>query len=154
MPQQAQKRPAFYPPDASITLPPDTSALSPDQMRGIELLLAGKTVTDVANILGKDRKTIYRWRQNPYFSAELNRMQGELLEGTRSRLRGLAGKAIDVIDRHLDEGSLKAAVELMKAISFYGQVPMPNTQTDPELIVKQQAESMAAAEKKNSVSRQ
>ena len=122
--------------------------LTPIQRRAITLLSMGKTISEVAKTLDKDRKTLYRWLENPHYIAEYNRMQCELSDGVRNRLHSLAGKAVDVIEAKLDEGNLRAAIELLKIISVYGKLPETSTLSDPEIIAKDRAEKVAIAEMK------
>lgn len=129
-----------------VCLPPGAPKLSVEQRRAIQLLLLGKKVTDVATTLGKDRKTIYRWRENPHFVSEYNRQQTETVDRVKNRLHQLTDRAVDVLEQHLAQGSLKAATELLKVCNLYGNVAFSPAQTDLELIVKEQAEKIARAE--------
>ena len=144
MPQIAPKCPTYKITKKVIDLPPDAEGLTQEQRRAIQLLLMGKTVSEIAVTLGKDRKTIYRWRQNPRFIAELNRQQLEMQESVNLRLRGLAKKAVLVLERSLDQGNLRAAIELLKMSNVV--TPAGDLLTDTELIGKRQAEKMAADE--------
>ena len=61
-----------------ITNPPRMSdvgnpMLSPRQLAAAGLLVAGKTVLAVARQLGIDRATIFRWKRNAHFQAEIRR---------------------------------------------------------------------------------
>jgi len=109
-------------PEANVPQSPDMPQetipiLSPEQIRAITLLVAGKSNTEVADTLGKERKTIYRWKQDPHFIAELNRQRKEIYEAGQTRLYGLLHKAISVIEHQLiQENSLKAALEVLKLI--------------------------------------
>lgn len=115
----------------------DGEQLSALQHRAIELLLAGQSSTATSAMIGIDRKTLYQWRKNPHFQAEFNRCQGEALEASNQRLRRLSDKAISVIERHLEEGSLKAATALLKIVSAMAP---PDTETNPQTILKRQSE--------------
>lgn len=129
-----------------VSLSLEASPLLPEQRQAIQLLLLGKTITEVSAILNKDRKTLYRWRENPHFLAVYNELQGEMFIGIRGRLQSLTEKAVDVLQQHLEQGNLKAALELLKIINLYGNVPSSAAATDPELILKAQAEEIAIAE--------
>ena len=112
-------------------------ALAPEKLRAIELLLLGESVTDTVRKLGIDRKTLYRWRKSPQFQAETNRRQKELMESTQQRLRRLSVKAVEVIEKHLDSGDLKAATALLKIVSAMAP---PDTETNPQTLLKRQSE--------------
>ena len=115
---------------------PDTG-ISASQLRAMELLLAGMTVTKVAQKLGIDRKTLYEWRKNPVFQAELNRRMIEASDAMGQRLRRLSEKAVDVVEKHLNEGSLQAATALLKLVAT---MPKPALEVDPHKILKRMVE--------------
>jgi len=128
------KRPAS-PPSTYIT------ELTPQQRRAIPLLIAGQSVSDTASTIGVDRRTLQRWRNNnPHFQAEYNRQRTELYDTAQLRLHGMVHKAIDVLGKALEDGNLKAAIELLRIISH---IAKPSTETDPEQLVRRQAEKMA-----------
>ncbi|MDR3562135.1 MAG: phBC6A51 family helix-turn-helix protein [Negativicutes bacterium] len=119
------------------------SILSAEQIRGIQLLVAGKSDTEVAENIGKDRRTIFRWRQDPHFIAELNRQQKEVYESGQTRLHGLFHKAITVIENKLDEGNFKAAMEVLRLLNVTPKSLKPDFETDPEAIAAREAEKLA-----------
>ena len=129
--QLAPKSPEMPP------IEPNAQALPPEQVQAVELLLLGESVTDTVRKLRIDRKTLYRWRQSPHFRAEFNRRQAEAMEARGQRLRSLSEKAIGVIERHLDEGSLKAATALLKLVAA---MPPPDTEANPQTLLKRQSE--------------
>ena len=89
--------------------------LTPQQLAAVELLVAGRSDVEVAAKVGVTRETVNRWRNwNPLFVATLNELRLDLWKATRERVRHLNGKALDVIETHLQGGSLKAALALLK----------------------------------------
>lgn len=52
-------------------------------------------------------------------------------------------KAIDVLSKALNDGNLRAAIELLKIVGISGSAGKIDTETDPEQIVRRQAEKMA-----------
>ena len=115
---------------------PDTG-ISTSQFRAIEMLLTGMPVTKIAQKLDIDRKTLYEWRKNPVFQAEYNRRRMEASDAMDQRLRRLSEKAVDVVEKHLDEGSLQAATVLLKLAAT---MPKPKLSTNPQLILKKDIE--------------
>jgi hypothetical protein len=80
--------------------PPSFPALSPAQEQAIELLLQGKTATDVATTLQLPPDEVQRWRhEHPVFRAMLNRQRRILWEETQERLRALVPRAIEVLEQ-------------------------------------------------------
>ena len=111
---------------------PDTG-ISAAQLRAIEMLLTGMPVTKIAQKMGIDRKTLYDWRKNPVFQAEYNRRRLEASDAMDQRLRRLSEKAVDVVEKHLNEGSLQAATALLKLAAA---MPKPKLEVDPHKILK------------------
>jgi hypothetical protein len=127
--------------------PPSFPALSPAQEQAIELLLQGKTATDVATTLQLPPDEVQRWRhEHPVFRAMLNRQRRILWEETQERLRALVPRAIEVLEQAMAQGSVRAAVEILKVVQLHGRVPPPSGPEDPHLIVWQQAEQWAELE--------
>jgi transposase-like protein len=71
--------------------------LSPSQHVAIAAIVAGHTYTDVCKALGIDRKTLYAWRQQPRFAAELEAEVRALRQSARVRLSVLADLALDAL---------------------------------------------------------
>src|ERR671923_1246329 len=100
--------------------------LSVEQENAIDLLLFGKPDREVAEAVGVARETVWHWRnEHPVFIAELNHRRRELWAEGHERLRGLVGKAVEVIEQAVCAGDLKAAVELLKIVKVHGGVGAP-----------------------------
>ncbi|HSX79751.1 MAG TPA: hypothetical protein VLQ80_14415 [Candidatus Saccharimonadia bacterium] len=130
--------------------PPDTSArLSMEQKNAIELLVQGRPDHEVAAAIGVARETICRWRlNNPYFMATLNQERQTLWEHAHQRLRGLVNRSIDILEHALSDGDVKAAIELLKIVRIYGEVPAPGGAVDPEQVVFDQVQAWHLAVKR------
>ena len=61
-------------------------------------------------------------------------------------MRGLVGKAIDILEQALQPDDVKAAVTVLRAANLYGNVGAPHGETDPELVLLAQAEAWAVQE--------
>lgn len=117
------------------------------EIKAIDELLIGKSITDTAVVVGVSRETLSRWKNgNPNFIAEFNRRQQENTEGAAIRLRSLLGKAVDVLEESLKAGNLKAAVELLKIVDMYGKMPEQSRETDAEMILARESEKIAINE--------
>ena len=64
----------------------------------------------------------------------------------QERLRGLVGKAIDILEQALQPDDVKAAVTALRAANLYGNVGALLGGTDPELVLLAQAEAWEAQE--------
>jgi|GEM_PF-2428422 len=99
--------------------------LSIEQERAVLLLMTGATDAVVAEQVGVSRMTVNRWKNlNPAFRLALESARRQAFERMRDRLRGLAEKAVAVIEGHLAENSLPAAIAVLKGCGF----------SDPNLI--------------------
>ena len=123
------------------------ATLSIEQHNAIDLLILGHTDHAVAEQTGVTRETVCRWRnENPYFMAELNRRRKDVWQTAQERLRGLVGKAIDILEQALQPDDVKVAVTILRAANLYGNVGAPHGETDPELVLLAQAEAWAGQE--------
>jgi Homeodomain-like domain len=126
---------------------PTYKTLSPEQENAIDLLILGKSDREVADTVGVTRETIWHWRhKHPIFIAELNCRRQALWAGAHERLRALVGRAVDVIEEAVGDGDLKTAIELLKAVKLYGEVGAPQGPSDPDVIIRQQAEAQVNRE--------
>ena len=118
----------------------DLSPLSPQQMQAITLILAGKSLTAIAEELHCNRKTLSKWKSsNPHFIAALNERKNEMFDAANNRLQALIDKAITVLENNLDDGSYAAAVNVLKIVELRPR----ELETDVELLVRQQSEQIA-----------
>ncbi len=122
------------------------SRLSEEQERAAALLAEGKMSAEVTKEVGTDAATIETWWEDAHFVAAVNRKRKEAWWAARDRLRALVSKAVDALERALDEGDVRAATEVLKAAGVYGKVEAPSGEVDPELVMVRQAESWAATE--------
>jgi transposase-like protein len=96
-----------------------TGRLAVEQQAALELLVTGKSITDTARAAGVARSTIYHWlRHDPVFQAAYNQWHDQLEEGCRSRLMTLTDKATDAIEKALENGDARAALQLLKGMGM------------------------------------
>ena len=86
--------------------------LSPAKATAVESLLAGSTVTETALVAGVDRSTLYRWLRDPLFLATYNGRRAEMREAAEAKLLKLQTKALEAVERALDEGDSRRRPEL------------------------------------------
>jgi putative insertion element HTH domain-containing protein len=84
------------------------------QSLAVDLLPLGRTDAEVAGELGADRSTLWRWRQQPDFQAELARRREELWAGSFERAYALISQGLDVVADALDEGDSRAALAFLR----------------------------------------
>ena len=94
--------------------------LSPKQWQAIELLAAGKRVSDVVAESGVSRKTLYRWRhEDADFIAAFQARRREIWSVISDRLRALLPVAIEILAGDLaesdwDANKRKSALALLR----------------------------------------
>jgi hypothetical protein len=89
------------------------------QLNAIDLLAAGKTDQETADLLGLHRTTVTKWRlYDPVFQAALNRRRAEVWGAAADKLRSLVPKALDVLaaalDKPMGHRDFKAAVAILR----------------------------------------
>jgi hypothetical protein len=113
-----------------------------EQLNAIDLLVTGKIDRDVAEAVGVSRQTVCGWRlHDPYFRAELNKRRKEVWGASVDKLRSLLPKALEVLERELDDGpnSYRAALKVLELAGLAtakGDASMTGTgPDDPDEII-------------------
>jgi len=79
------------------------------------------------------RSTIYNWlRHDPVFLAAYNQWHDEIAETTRSRVAMLSDKAVGALDKALEAGDAKAALQLLKGLGMIRPREEAEKITDPQ----------------------
>jgi len=77
-----------------------------EQQSAVELVVTGATDREVAEAVGVHRVTVTRWRNyDPHFQASLNSLRREIWSSSTNRLRALLPRALDRLERELEEGT-------------------------------------------------
>jgi hypothetical protein len=110
------------------------------QLSAIDLLAAGKTDQEAADLLKLHRATVTKWRlYDPVFQAALNQRRAEVWGAAADRLRSLIPKALDALADALENsnycGRLKAAAELLRLAPPTG-IALAIGPTDADQIVR------------------
>jgi hypothetical protein len=121
--------------------------LSIEQRNAIDLLILGKTDQETADTVGVSRETVWSWRhEHPVFMSTLELRRAEVWGTTGERLRSLMSQAVENIATAIEGGNLTASWELLKCTGMYGGVVNVLSETDPEKIIKKQAEAQVQRE--------
>jgi transposase-like protein len=76
----------------------------------------GASVTEIAEKLGVCRQTVSEWRNHhPTFQATLKERRKELWSASTDRLRSLLPPALDLLEREIQQGNVKAALALIRS---------------------------------------
>ena len=96
-----------------------TYTLEADQVAALDLLLAGKSLTEAAAAVGVARETVSRWRNNdPTFQAAYNAALQSAHDVTTVRLLDARARAVErlaaLVDSKDEATALKAAAALLR----------------------------------------
>ena len=92
--------------------------LTPRQQKAAELLAAGRSKASVAEDVDISRQQLWEWEKNVYFKSAVSRIHADLWVENAQRLRGLGTRAVDVIEKEIESGNVKAAIALLKTIGM------------------------------------
>jgi hypothetical protein len=112
------------------------------QQNAVDLLAAGKTDTEAAQLLNLSRTAVTKWRlYSPSFQAALTRRRREVWGAAADRLRCLLPQALDALAAELAEpgpNRFKAACRVLDLAGLSGAAPSGSE--DPEVIVRKVTE--------------
>lgn len=140
----------------NATLNEDSEALSPDQIKALELLLSGETVSAAAKAVGIDRSTVHRWlREDFEFQAALNRKKRELADAVQTRLLTVADKAAEVVGNAVHNGDLSASLAVLRGTGALSGTPVRPGPEDPAVLrenaqVEREESELLRTERKSS----
>jgi hypothetical protein len=121
--------------------------LSIEQRNAIDLLILGKTDQETADTVGVSRETVWSWHhERPLFMSTLELRRAEVWGTAGERLRSLMAKAVDNLAEAVESGDVRVSIELLKVTGMYGGVVNVLSETDPEKIIKAQAEAQVQRE--------
>ena len=96
--------------------------LNEKQWTAVEMLLAGKSLGTIARVVGVTPRTLYTWRQEETFRAELARRRREIYSATAERLRALIDPSLDVIEEQLHDPYDRARVRAAQTILRFARL--------------------------------
>lgn len=89
------------------------------QLKAIRLLMRGETAQTVARMLKLRRETLSRWKKNPDFNREIEKVSNEMRSDFQLRLMHLVDASITAIDYELisaecDSKRIQMAMNIIK----------------------------------------
>jgi AcrR family transcriptional regulator len=89
------------------------------QRVALESLVMGNSVAEAAESIGVSRGTVYYWLKNDaVFQAAYNQWYGMMEESCRSRLKMMLNKAASALEKALEAGDAKSALQLLKGMGM------------------------------------
>jgi hypothetical protein len=117
---------------------PELESLPQDQRKAMESLIVGGTVVDAAKAGGVSRGTIYNWlKRDPVFQAAYNQWHEVMKESCRSRVMMMLDKAASAVEKALEKGDFRPAMQLLIKTGMVG--PQKEKSTDAEEIAREAA---------------
>ena len=99
--------------------------LSERQVLAIPHLVSAKSVSETADLIGVNRKTIYRWMDDPNFREEYDRQRDAIANFARDGMRALMLKALVIQAERLDSNTAKERARAAKEIIDYDAKTAP-----------------------------
>ena len=131
----------------SATLRTMAQQLTSQQTRAIELLAGGMRESTVAETLGINRSTVWRWRtENAEFQAQLNSLRHERWQASIEHLRSLIPAALGVLEEELEGDSRLRAASMILDLADFRAGPKKGISLKPSGAVTAQAVERAQAE--------
>jgi hypothetical protein len=107
-----------------------------DQRAALESLLQGNSVVESARLAGVSRGTVYYWlKSDPAFLAAFNQWNDEMQQSARSRLMMMTDKAVKAVEKALENGDARAAVQLLKGMGLIASKPTGSG--DPDVVKRE-----------------
>ncbi|HEV8606163.1 MAG TPA: phBC6A51 family helix-turn-helix protein [Tepidisphaeraceae bacterium] len=117
--------------------PTPPTDLSPRQSAAIHLLAHGLNNSAVSHHLGIDRKTLFRWRQDPAFRHALADLLAHLADSSTDRFLHLVNSSLTTFKRQLKDPhpltALRAARALLSMAPISAQLNYPPPRPRPPL---------------------
>ena len=102
-----------------MTVPDQTrpAGLSDSQHLAIDVLLTGGTHREAAEAAGVARTTVTEWvNHRSTFCRELERRRWQRAEQVNDRIGALTTRSLDVIEKHVSAGDLRAALGVLRLL--------------------------------------
>ena len=93
--------------------------LSEKQVLAIPHLVSAKSASETADLVGVNRRTVYRWMDDPTFREEYDRQRDAIAEFARDGMRSLMLKALSVQAERFDSDDPKERARVAKEIIDY-----------------------------------
>ena len=99
--------------------------LSERQVLAIPHLVSAKSVSETAELIGVNRRTVYRWMDDPAFREEYDRQRDAVAGFARSGMRALMLKALSVQAERFDSDDPRERTRAAKEIMDYDAKTAP-----------------------------
>jgi hypothetical protein len=105
--------------------------LKADQVKAMQHLVAGLSITDAAIASGVARRTLFRWcKEDETFVAALNLWKHAQLESGRTQALTLIGPALKTVGTAIQQGHVSASLQVIRGLGVLS--PAKPGETDPD----------------------
>ena len=107
--------------------------LKPEQVKAMQQLISGLSITDAAVASGVPRRSLFRWcKEDETFVAALNLWKHATLESGRTQALTLLSPAIKTVGHAIQNGHVSASLQVMRGLGVFS--PQKQGETDPALL--------------------
>jgi hypothetical protein len=93
--------------------------LGVDQQKALSFLLGGRSLIETAQCSRISRQTLYRWmKEDVAFRTAYNQWCEQMEQSARSRLVGMTDKATVAVEKALEKGDARTAMQLLKGLGI------------------------------------
>jgi hypothetical protein len=96
--------------------------LSPAQRLALAAIASGSTFSMAARAANVDRRTVYRWRQEPAFKRVLDELSDEAMTTISIRVQNLMLKTTRVLSESLGAGNVNSALRIANSARLWAQL--------------------------------
>jgi len=111
----------------------ESDSLPSERRRALEALLSAPTIGQAAKLAGVSRITLWRYQQEPVFSAELRAARDAAFAEGLSRLKGAVDDAVGKLRGLLDSDDEGVQLSASKAVLDYAVKAFSVLETDERL---------------------
>ena len=102
------------------------TSLKPRQVLALQLLAAGRPVSEVATVVNVSSMTVFRWKQSPAFRSRLELVTHSGLEELAKKVNATAITAIETLQETLCDMTLPVALRVKASIGVLGAMASVN----------------------------
>jgi hypothetical protein len=122
-------------PEIMLPAPPGVddlcAELKADQVKAIQHLVGGLSITDAAIASGVPRRTLFRWcKEDETFVAALNLWKHAQLESARTQALSLLSPALKTVGTAIQQGHVSASLQVIRGLGVLS--PAKPGETDPD----------------------
>jgi hypothetical protein len=121
-----------------------SNELPPNRKRALELVLAGRTLPEVAAVLGVNRTTVWKWTQDPGFAVELHQARVSRAGALQEAVGAAALDAVRYLGVVVGDDTAPAGVRVRAACAVLDRAGLTPGALELVVVTPGPGESMGA----------